>query len=976
MLSIHAVRTIQRVCVCTALVLAGLAQSFAEEIPTAARPLTPEQTEFFEKKIRPVLVKHCYQCHSQEAQVANQLKGGLLVDSREGLLIGGDSGPAVEADKPAESLLLDALRYESLKMPPQGKLPANVLADFEAWVKMGAPDPRIGQAPAKSPGIDVEAGRNHWSYRPLVAPEVPAVRDIAWPQSSIDRFILAGLESKSLATVADADRTTLIRRLYFDLIGLPPAPEEIDAFLNDTRPEAYELLVDRLLMSPQFGERWGRHWLDVVRFGESLTLRGFIMPEAWRYRDYVIEHFNADRPYDQFLREQVAGDLLPATTLAEKQRQAIATTFLVLGNTNLEEQDKVQLRMDVVDEQLDVITKGFLAQTVTCARCHDHKFDPIPTNDYYALAGILRNAKSMEHANVSKWLELPLPVDDESEAKFRQHETLVAQMQQRVKEAQQLAKTLAAAASGKGVAGTEVVAAGDLPGVVVDDSQAKKVGEWKLSQSVKPYIGGGYVHDLDGGKGAKTLTFQPELPKSGVYEVRLAYTAGENRTREAPITVFSADGEKIVQINEQLPPPIEGRFVSLGQYRFEQNGQGFVIVSNEGTKGHVIADAVQFLSTDVTDTAAKAPSKADDVDPQLELARNASQQQAGVVKRLQSELAKLEKEGPQRPKFMSVQEEKEPVDCAIHIRGTVHNLGAIAPRGFLSVVPSGPTPTFTPGQSGRRELGEWLASSDNPLPSRVMANRIWHWLMGSGLVRTVDNFGTTGEAASHPELLDYLATQFTSNGWSTKSLVRQIVLSRTYRLSSNASPELSKNDPENRLLGHAARRRQDAECLLDSILAASGQLDLQSGGATIRPGTAADYGYQHTITRRAVYWPVLRNALPELFEVFDFPDPSMVFGRRNTSTVAPQALFLMNSPLVQEHAQTTARRLLKEVPDDDTARVDLTFRRLLGRYPTAVERTTVLNYVQRDANLADDKLQRWSQLVQALFSSVDFRYVD
>ena len=979
MILIQVVRAMPRVWRCLVIVLAGLAICQADETPRVERPLTAEQSEFFEKKIRPVLVKHCYQCHSQAAQAANQLKGGLLVDSRDGLLTGGDSGPALESDKPADSLLLEALRYETLKMPPQGKLPANVIADFEVWLKMGAPDPRSGKAPVKTTAIDVEAGRQHWSYRPLHAPQVPDVRDTQWPQGTLDRFILAGLQAKGLTPVADADRTTLIRRLYFDLIGLPPAPADIDAFLNDVRPDAYELLVDRLLASPQFGERWGRHWLDVVRFGESLTLRGFIMPEAWRYRDYAIDHFNADRPYDQFLREQVAGDLLPAATLPEKRRQAVATTFLVLGNTNLEEQDKVQLRMDVVDEQLDVITKGFLAQTVTCARCHDHKFDPIPTRDYYAMAGILRNSKSLEHANVSKWLELPLPVDDESETQFKQHEKLITDLEFQVRAAQSLAKTYAAAASGKNAAATQVVAAGDLPGIVVDDSQAKKVGEWQFSQSVKPYIGGGYIHDQDGGKGAKTLTFQPDLPKSGIYEVRLAYTAGENRTRTAPITVFSADGEKTLQINEQLPPPIEGRFVSLGQFRFEQNGQGFVIISNEGTKGHVIADAVQFLSTDGRDAVVKTPSKADDVDPKLEIARQASQEQAGVVKRLQSDLAKLEKQGPRRPKFMSVQEEVKPEDCAIHIRGTVHNLGAIAPRGFLSVVTLGATPTFTPGESGRRELGDWLASRDNPLPPRVMANRIWHWLLGSGLVRTVDNFGTTGEAPSHPELLDYLATEFVSDGWSTKSLVRQIVLSRTYRLSSVASPEQAKSDPENQLFGHAARRRLDAESLLDAILTASGQIDLQTGGSTIRPGTAADYGYQASITRRAVYWPVLRNALPELFEVFDFPDPSMVFGRRNTSTVAPQALFLMNGPLVQDQAKRAAIRLLSEIQEDDASRVDLTFRRLLGRFPSDAERTTALKYVQVESSSADIKeqqLQRWTQLLQAVMGSVDFRYVN
>ncbi len=965
-----------RICLCLIALVTSLPCVWAEDPQPAAKLLTADQTDFFEKKIRPVLVKHCYQCHSQEARTANLLKGGLLLDSREGFLTGGDSGSAIEPGKPDESLLLEALRYETIKMPPKGKLPAAVIADFEAWVKLGAPDPRDGQAPVKPAGIDVSAGRRHWSYQPLSRPPLPAVQNHAWPSNEIDRFILAGLDAKGLKPVADADRVTLIRRLYYDLLGLPPSPQQIDDFLDDKQADAYERLVDRLIASPQFGERWGRHWLDVVRYGESFTLRGFIMPEAWRYRDYVIESFNADRPYDQFLREQVAGDLLPANTLADKQRQAVATTFLVLGNTNLEEQDKVQLRMDVVDEQLDVITKGFLAQTVTCARCHDHKFDPIPTRDYYALAGILRNAKTLEHANVSKWLELPLPVDDESQVKFQRHETLVANLQNQIKAAQDLAKVLAAAAGANAGTVLEVVAARDLPGIVVDDAQAKKVGEWKQSQHSKRYIGDGYLHDLDGDKGTKTLTFQPDLPKSGLYEVRLAYSPGDNRTAGAPVTIFSADGEKTIQINEKMPPPIEGRFVSLGQFRFEQNGQGFVIVANEGTKGHVIADAVQFIPAETGDTAATPTPATTNEKPKNEAAQ-ATQRQADEIKRLERELKQLTAQAPQRPKYMSVQEEKTVEDCAIHIRGTVHNLGAKAPRGFLSVVTTGTPSALPANQSGRRELGDWLASHDNPLPARVMANRVWHWLLGSGLVRTTDNFGTTGEAPSHPELLDHLATRFIDDNWSVKSLVRQIVLSRAYRLSSVASPSLQKDDSDNRLFGHAHRRRQDAEGLLDAMLSASGQLDLQAGGPTIRAGTDADFGYQFALPRRAVYWPVLRNALPELFEVFDFPDPSMVVGRRNASTVAPQALFLMNSPLVREQSRLAAIRLLKDVPIADAQRVDLAFRRLLGRFPTDAERATALKYIQTKAAASDkEQLQRWSQLIQALFGTTDFRYVN
>src|SRR3954447_1887971 len=381
---------------------------------------------FFEQKIRPVLVKECYSCHSAGAK---KVRGGLLLDTRAGVLAGGDSGPAVVPGKPGESVLLEALRHEGGAMPPTSKLPDPVIADFERWVEMGPPDPRDGRvAPART-GIDLEAGRKFWSSQPPRRHPSPPVADAGWPRTDIDRFLLAALEARGLKPVRDADRATLARRLAYDLVGLPTTPEEVAAFVADGSPEAYERMVDRLLASPRFGERWGRHWLDVARFGESLTLRGLVFKEAWRYRDYVIAAFNDDMPFNRFVEEQVAGDLLPASDVADRRRQRIATTFLVLGNNNLEEQDKAQLRMDVVDEQIETIGKAFLAQTIACARCHDHKFDPIPTRDYYAIAGILRNVRALETANVSKWLELPLPAEPEREAAIKQHDVAVAALE-------------------------------------------------------------------------------------------------------------------------------------------------------------------------------------------------------------------------------------------------------------------------------------------------------------------------------------------------------------------------------------------------------------------------------------------------------------------------------------------------------------------------------------------------------------------
>ena len=936
----------------------------------AAVDLPAEHVEFFEQKIRPLLAENCFECHSEQKKT----KGGLQLDTREGWAKGGDSGPALVPGDPETSRLISAVRYrdKELQMPPKKKLSAEQVADLEKWVKLGAPDPRTGSAVAamKKTGLSIEEARKHWAYQPPKKNAPPKVKNQAWVRNDVDRFILAKLEAKGIKPVADADKATLARRAYFDLAGLPPTPEEVDEFVKDHSPEAFARLVDKLLAAPQFGERWGRHWLDVVRYAESLTLRGFVFLEAWRYRDYVVESFNRDYPYDRFLQEHVAGDLLPADSLAQRRRQLTATTFLTLGNSNLEEQDKAQLRMDVVDEQIDTIGKAFLAQTIGCARCHDHKFDPIPTSDYYALAGILRSTTTITNANVSGWLEFPLPQEPEQEKVFKQQETQIAALQAKLLSAKAAVAKLAAA-PGAVQMKLGALSTKDLPGVVVDDVQAKRVGDWKSSQFTGNFIGDGYLYDSDDGKGAKTLTFLPELPHAGRYEVRLAYVPHTNRAMDVPVTVFSADGEKTIYLNERETPPLEGRFVSLGQHRFELNGQGFVIVANEKTKGHVVADAVQFIPVELLNAPADT-KRSDSV-------KNRSS--GDDIKQLEMELKRLTESGPKRPMVMSVKEAEDIGDTRIHVRGSVHNLGDKAPRGFLQVATFGPPQPIPARQSGRRELGEWLASRDNPLPARVMVNRVWHWLLGVGLVRTTDNFGTTGEAPSHPELLDYLAGRFKDEGWSVKKLVREIMLSRTYQLASSPKYEMRNAksvDPENRLFWHANRRRLDAECIRDLILLVSGQLQPDLGGATIKPGTAADYGYKHTDTRRSLYAPVFRNALPELFEAFDFADPSMVTGRRNTSTVAPQALFLMNHPFILEQAKAAARRTLA-TDGDDASRIEHAYRATHGRPPTKAEVKLVLGYVTLPSNgkeLEGERLEAWAQFYQALFTSVGFRYLN
>jgi hypothetical protein len=933
----------------------------------AADPVVERQRlDFFESKIRPVLVKHCYECHAADSK---KLGGGLLVDSRQGLLEGGESGPAVVPDDLEGSLLISALKHDSFEMPPTGKLPSAVIADFEKWIQDGAIDPRRDtNLVARPKAIDIEAGRKHWAYQPRKAPAIPKIKNTAWPSNDIDRFILARLEAAGLSPGPDSKKIVFVRRLYFDLIGLPPTPEQIAQFVNDQSPKALENLVDELMASPRFGERWGRHWLDVSRFAESMSLRGVLLKHAWRYRDYVIEAFNDDLPYDQFLKQQLAGDLLKTKSLDAQRRNLVATTFLMMGDTLLENQNKSQLDMDFVDEQLDVIGKGLLAQTITCARCHDHKFDPIPTRDYYAMAGILKNVQGLKHANVSSFMEVPLPISEEAKRELEIHNSSVAKLQGEINTLKamlepQLPTTF-----------PTVVAASSLPGIVVDDDDVLVVGKWTHSVHSKHYIGKRYIHDANKGKGDKTLSFIPKLPGDGEYEVRFAYSHGGGRASNVPVTVYNAAGEKTIKVDMRKMPPIDERFVSLGTYRFDANEQSYVLISNEGTNGVLTADAVQFLPVGKNSKVAPSPSPVTGKKiADKELSVDNQQALKKYLAKLTADLAALQKRKPAREMVLSAVETAKPTDLKIHIRGSIDNLGAIAPRGVLQVANYGPAPVMPTSSSGRLELANWIVDPKNPLTSRVMANRVWHWLIGAGLVRTVDNFGTTGESPSHPELLDHLAVQFVQQGWSVKKLIRTIVLSRTYRLSAATGEQ--QEDPENRLLTHMNRRRLDAESLRDTMLSVGGTLDFEMGGPTFPANLKKDVGFRFQMPRRSVYVPVFRSSLPPLFEVFDFANPSMVTGRRDVSTVAPQALFMMNHAFVRTQARLTAERLLSK-PQLTANRIDHAYLQILGRHATEAEVSLSQQFLKSVTDTTEKaQVEAWTQMVQSMFSTIEFRYI-
>jgi len=694
-----------------------------------------------------------------------------------------------------------------------------------------------------------------------------------------------------------------------------------------------------------------------------MSLRGRLLKHAWRYRDYVIEAFNDDLPYDQFLRQQLAGDLLKATSVDAQRRNLIATTYLMMGDALLENQDKSQLDMDYVDEQLDAIGKGMLAQTIACARCHDHKFDPIPTRDYYAMAGILKNVQWLKHGNVSNFMEKPLPISEETKRGLEIHDASVARLKSEI-------NTLKPKVTGKGL---PPVQAKDLPGIVVDNTDAKATGKWAKSSGVPNHVGSEYLYSNTSGS---KVIYPVKFSKGGKYAVRISGAQHPNRAPKALVTVLHNGGSKSFRLDQRKSPGAfnkagsDGYFQSLGFYEFPSGQWDAVEISTKGGGGFVVADAVQFLPVD-NDGKVTIPQSSQQG---KELSPAEQKELKARMAKLTTDLSALQKRKPALEMVNSAVEKKKPTDMKIHIRGNIYQLGAIAPRGVLQVANYGPVPKMPTNASGRLELADWVTDPANPLTARVMANRVWQWLIGEGLVRTVDNFGTRGESPSHPELLDHLAVQFVQQGWSVKKLIRAIALSKTYRLSSARGEQ--PEDPENRLLAHMNHRRLDAEALRDTMLSVGGTLKLEMGGATFPASLKTDVGFQFEAPRRSVYVPVFRSSLPELFEVFDFANSSLVTGRRTLSTVAPQALFMMNHPFVRTQAKLAAERLLGDSQPKEEHRIDHAYLRILGRHATAAEIALSQKFLKSVIDTTEKgRGEAWTQMVQSLFSTIDFRYV-
>jgi hypothetical protein len=951
-------------------------------IPLIAALLLPAQAlwgsdssdpgiEFFEKRIRPLLSDKCIECHGPEKQ-----KGGLRLDFRQGWEIGGDSGPALVPGKLDESRIVHAIHYDDadFQMPPKSKLADDAIADLEDWIAMGAPDPRTGEiAYERETGLSVEDGRDFWSFKPIDKPEIPAVADPLWPKSPVDHFVRSAQETKGLIPTKRASRVDLVRRAYFSLIGLPPTPKQIEAFVQDEREDSFELLIDELLASPHYGERWGRHWLDVARFAESSGGgRTLLFKDAWRFRDYVIETFNRDVPFDQFVREQIAGDLLPYDTPEQRSRQLIATAFLALGPTNYELQDKQLLRFDVIDEQTDTLGKAFMGMTLGCVRCHDHKFDPIPSEDYYALAGIFKSTRTLYNYtdNVARWVDTPLPLQGLDGRKITEAEEINGKLKPQL-ERTRATRSVYSQHTVKPPQPGPPQRSRQFPGIIIDDMAATVQGSWQFSQYSQNYLEEGYLHDGNSDKGSKELTFQTKIPIAGTYEARLAYAEAANRSTRTPVTVSHNKGETTVTVNQKAPPSEYGRFHILGRFDFDAGQVASVLISNANTDGYVVADAVQWYLIE-DESVVQSQTRKD------ELARLEAE-----IESLEKELKPITRILKTRPIAMTVKEDPFPSDAAIRIRGIQSRRGDIVPRGFLQIATLGEAPEIPSNESGRRQLAEWIVSPGNPLTSRVIANRIWTWLFGQGIVSSVDNFGTTGQPPSHPELLDYLAIRLQELDWSVKSFIREIMLSETWQLSTTPNPVAAEKDPSNRLLTAYPKRRLDAEQLRDAILAASGDIDLAlygpniNGASEIDANTTAaqrtEYNYVFKDKRRSVYTPAFRVKRHELFELFDFGNINFTIGQRNTSTVALQALYMLNNPFIIDQSRIAAQRLIHNCPDPD-GRIDQAFATALGRSPSDQERRLIDDFLNNGQ--MSDSLEEWTSVFQSLFGSIDFRYLN
>lgn len=1154
-----------------ALTIAGLALS-APAFANEEEPFAAEQLEFFEKEIRPLLAEHCYSCHSTQAE-KNQ--AGLYLDSRKGLLTGGDSGAAILPGD-SDSLFLEAIRYESYEMPPKGKLPDEQIAKFERWVEMGAawPEEKAPEKDGNHDQFDLEArAAEHWTWQPVQDPEIPMVKDTGWPKADLDYFVLAELEKQQLEPAVPADRLAVLRRLYMDLIGLPPTPEQVQAFMNDPSPDATERVVDQLLESPHFGERWGRHWLDLMRYAES---RGHEFdndtPNAFQYRDYVIRALNADVPYDQLIREHIAGDLLAEPRMHPTKNfneSVLGTGFWFLGEWVHSPVDIRKDESDRFDNMLDVMSKAFLGVTVACARCHDHKFDAISTNDYYSLSGFLQSSdyrqvrfESLEQNRTvaTKLAELDHAYNARL-GQFLQSESLVGPKLQKSKidsdavvidyhncaetdfiqdgvifgncariagqlyfdeggkvkvarnasavndpfwndlnsitlgKIQNSSRVDALPKSGRTlrtptfdlnhgtvtcfVAGRgHVVAcvdshrlvAGPLHGETI---QEIKEGVTRVQLNLSRYIG----HRLH-------LEFVPaekaelsvQLVVQGMDRPQLDELESQLRERTKSFEAYADSVEKLLNGRSEETRRVFADFESgnydqwhvegdafgeipqtaatIASYQGDVNnrGQFFVnshnirspgrdMVSGDKLTGTLTSPefSIDFQSLEfligggahagktcvnllidnevVLSTTGKNNNRMEphawDVRPyvgkrgRIQIVDNheggwgnigaddfcfvtitehpsVSEDVKHLIERWKLERDSLRAAVRWDSHLAPAMLDGSGEDDHVLIRGNSSKPGKVEPRHFLTAI-TGSEPMQIDVGSGRLQLADAINDAENPLTSRVAVNRIWHHLMGQGIVPTVDDFGVLGQRPTNLKLLDHLATEFDENGRSIKQMIRYIVLSNTYQMSSKSSPDAVAKDPNNTLWHHRPPQRLEGEIIRDSLLAISGRLDSSQFGPPVpihltsfmdgrgRPGVN---GPLDGDGRRSVYISVRRNFLSPFMLAFDTPVPFSTMGRRNVSNVPAQALILMNDPFVLQQAEAWAKRVIETHQTTDE-RVRWMYLSAFARLPTEEELQIAIQFVgSLDSQAAQaTTLESWTQLAHVLINTKEFIFL-
>jgi mono/diheme cytochrome c family protein len=920
----------------TSVLILGLIGVFpstrADEVPPG-KP-DPALVEFFEGKVRPVLEAHCVNCHGPAKQ-----KAGLRVDSRAALLKGGDSGPTIEPGRPEASRLIEAVNHSAdLQMPPKGKLKGSEVDALAKWVRDGAVWPEMATTdirPAASPAawtITAE-DRAFWAFRPVDRPPLPTVRDESWPKGAIDRFVLEPLEAKGLHPVAPADRRSLIRRATFDLIGLPPTPEEVEAFVNDESPGAFAKVVDRLLANPHYGERWGRHWLDVARYGEDQahTFEARLYPNGYKYRDWVTKALNDDMPYDRFIVEQVAGDLGEGPG---RDDRLAALGFFALGPVYYG-----GAVYDELDDRVDTLTRGFLGLTVACARCHDHKFDPIPTADYYGLAGIFQSTAYQEHAAA---LPEVVAAYDKAQADIKAKTAEVAAFLKA--ESARRAESLAAA-----------------------DSSKYMLGAWTLMNRRKtnPDLA---TAEFAKGEGLEVM-FLDRWVKS------LEPKADDNRPYLARWRKLVAGQDPKVDLSSDEPAKAEAGKVAtaFGDYvrttlalRDAIEAQKLAALANaaEGSPpappvfGGPEADAIRELASSPDGLFAL---------PKNQFERLLSSESKAALKGKRADLEKLKRDAPAKyPVVHALAEGAKPSDMRVFLRGNPATPGPEAKRGFLSVLASGSAAFATKG-SGRLELARAIANPDNPLTARVMVNRVWEHHFGRGLVATPSNFGKMGERPSHPKLLDHLASKFVEGGWSLKALHREIMRSSTYQLAATNDTSNAEVDPDNIFLWRANRRRLEVEPWRDAMLSVAGSLDPTIGGPSGDLNAPSN-------RRRTYYAKVSRHSLDGLLRLFDFPDPNITADKRAVTAVPLQQLFVLNSEFMERQAKALAARMMT-TPGDDAQKVRQAFPLLYARPATDAEVTLAVDFL-KTVDEPKGSLSRWEQYAQVLLGSNEFLFVD